>query len=240
MAGYKEHISVSGLLGIGYGTIASLVLGFTPTQGILAGVLTWVGGMLPDLDSETGRPIKELFSLTAAVASFVAMRCSIHKGLDPDDAILMAVVTYAGVRYGGSAILSKFAVHRGMFHSLPALIICGEAVFLSYISDSYPVKFLMAGGISLGFLSHLVLDEVYSVERKGVTIRLKKSAGSALKWFGNGLFGNAVAYAILLTMTYITLVDSGVLVPPPQQTVPVENTEPPVQQASPTRTTQRF
>ncbi|HAH44275.1 metal-dependent hydrolase [Gimesia sp.] len=239
MAGYKEHISVSGLLGIGYGTIASLFMGFTPTQGILAGVLTWVGGMLPDLDSETGRPIRELFSLTAAVASFVAMRCMIHKGADPDNAILMAVVTYAAVRYGGAAILSKFAVHRGMFHSIPALIITGETVFLAYFSDSYAVKFLMAGGISLGFLSHLVLDEVYSVERRGITIRLKKSSGSAIKWFGNGLFGNAVAYAILLTMTYITLVDSGVLIPP-QQAAPVENIDAPVQQASPFRTTERL
>ncbi|MDF1746963.1 MAG: hypothetical protein P1V19_24950, partial [Gimesia sp.] len=100
MAGYKEHISVSGLLGIGYGSVASLLMGFTPTQGILAGVLTWIGGMLPDLDSETGRPIKELFSLTAAVASFVAMRSMIRVGTDPDTAILMAVVTYAAVRYG--------------------------------------------------------------------------------------------------------------------------------------------
>ncbi|WP_417378529.1 metal-dependent hydrolase [Gimesia sp.] len=239
MAGYKEHISVSGLLGIGYGTIASLFMGFTPTQGILAGVLTWVGGMLPDLDSETGRPIKELFSLTAAVASFVAMRCMIHKGADPDNAILMAVVTYAAVRYGAASILSKFAVHRGMFHSIPALIITGETVFLAYFSDSYSVKFLMAGGISLGFLSHLVLDEVYSVERRGVTIRLKKSSGSALKWFGKGLFGNAVAYAILLTMTYISLVDSGVLIPP-QQAAPIENIDAPVQQASPFRTTERL
>lgn len=237
MAGYKEHISVSGLLGIGYGTIACLFLGFSPAQGILAGVLTWIGGMLPDLDSETGRPIRELFGLTAAVASFVAMRLMIRKGADPDTALLMAVVTYAAVRYGASAIMAKFAVHRGMFHSIPALIISGEIVFLAYDSESYAVKFLMAGGISLGFLSHLVLDEIYSVERKGARIRLKKSAGSAIKWFGKGLFGNAVAYAILLTLTYITLVDSGVLIPA-QRITPAEKTTP-IQQATPFDTLRR-
>lgn len=239
MAGYTEHISVSGLLGIGYGMISTFFFGFTPTQGILSGVLCWIGGMLPDLDSETGRPIKELFSLTAAVASFVAMRSMIRVGTDPDTAILVAVVTYAAVRYGGSFILGKFAVHRGMFHSLPALMIAGESVFLTYTSDSYAVKFLMAGGISLGFLSHLVLDEVYSVERKGVLIRLKKSSGSALKWFGKGLFGNAVAYAILLTMTYITLVESGVLVPP-QQAAPSKQSPPLIKQAFPFKTTERY
>ncbi len=237
MAGYKEHISVSGLLGIGYGTIASLLLGFTPAQGILAGVLTWIGGMLPDLDSETGRPVRELFGLTAAVASFVAMRCMVRKGADPDAALLAAVVTYAVVRYGASALMAKFAVHRGMFHSLPALIIAGETIFLAYVSESYAVKFLMAGGICLGFFSHLVLDEVYSVERKGAKIRLKKSAGTAIKWFGKGLFGNAVAYAILFTLTYITLVESGILIPP-QQIAPTENAAP-VQQASPFETMRR-
>lgn len=237
MAGYKEHISVSGFLGVGYGALASLLMGFTPTQGILAGVLTWIGGMLPDLDSETGRPIKELFCLTAAVASFVAMRSMVRVGADADTALLMAVVTYAAVRYGGAMILGKFAVHRGMFHSIPALIIAGESIFITYVSDFYAVKFLMAGGISLGFLSHLVLDEVYSVERKGARIRLKKSAGSAVKWFGKGLFGNAVAYAILLTMTYITLVESGILIPP-QEVAPTDQTLP-VQQASPFDTTRR-
>lgn len=237
MAGYKEHISVSGLLGIGYGTIASLLLGFSPAQGILAGVLTWIGGMLPDLDSETGRPVRELFGLTAAVASFVAMRSMVRVGADPDAALLAAVVTYAAVRYGASALMAKFAVHRGMFHSLPALIIAGEVVFLAYVSESYAVKFLMAGGVCLGFFSHLVLDEVYSVERKGAKIRLKKSAGTAIKWFGKGLFGNAVAYAILFTLTYITLVESGILIPP-QQVAPTENTLP-VQQASPFETMHR-
>jgi len=237
MAGYKEHISVSGLLGIGYGTIACLLMGFTPTQGIIAGVLTWIGGMLPDLDSETGRPIKELFSLTAAVASFVAMRSMIRVNSDPDAAVLVAIVTYAAVRYGAAAVLGKFAVHRGMFHSFPALIIAGESIFLTYVSDSYAVKFLMAGGISLGFLSHLILDEVYSVERKGAKIRLKKSSGTAIKWFGKGLFGNAVAYAILLTMTYITLVESGVLIPM-RQVAPADQT-PPAQHASPFDTTRR-
>ncbi|MFK7778252.1 MAG: metal-dependent hydrolase [Gimesia sp.] len=237
MAGYKEHISVSGLLGIGYGTTACLLVGFTPTQGIIAGVLTWIGGMLPDLDAETGRPIKELFSLTAAVASFVAMRSMIQVNSDPDSAVLMAIGTYAAVRYGAAALLGKFAVHRGMFHSFPALIISGEAIFLTYASDSYAVKFLMAGGISLGFLSHLVLDEVYSVERKGARIRLKKSSGTAMKWFGKGLFGNAIAYAILLTMTYITLVESDILIPM-RQVAPTEQM-PPIQQASPFDTTRR-
>ena len=46
MAGYREHISVSGVLGVFYGVGSVLVFEFSPVQGALAGVLTWVAGML--------------------------------------------------------------------------------------------------------------------------------------------------------------------------------------------------
>ena len=37
-------------------------------------------------------------------------------------AMLMAVAVYASIRYGGAFVLGKLSVHRGMFHSLPALV----------------------------------------------------------------------------------------------------------------------
>ncbi|HUG91667.1 MAG TPA: hypothetical protein VML55_12580, partial [Planctomycetaceae bacterium] len=74
MAGYREHISVSGLCGLCYGAGATYAFGFTPVQGALAGCLTWISGMLPDLDSDTGKPIREVFSLVAAMAPLVLMR----------------------------------------------------------------------------------------------------------------------------------------------------------------------
>ncbi len=67
MAGYKTHITVSGALGVGYGVAGSILAGFTPVEGALAGVLTWFSGMLPDLDSASGRPVREVFSLLAAL-----------------------------------------------------------------------------------------------------------------------------------------------------------------------------
>jgi len=73
MAGYKTHITVSGALGVGYGTAGVMLAGFTPVEGALAGVLTWFSGMLPDLDSASGRPVREVFSLLAAFAPFAMM-----------------------------------------------------------------------------------------------------------------------------------------------------------------------
>lgn len=214
MAGYREHISVSGVLGASYGVGAVFVLGFTPVQGALAGILTWVAGMLPDLDSVSGRPVREIFSLLAAVTPFVLMQHLSDWAGDPEGAILLGVLTYAVIRYGGAMLLAKVAVHRGMFHSIPALLIAAEAAYLGYKHESVTVKLLMGIGVALGFLSHLVLDEMYSVQWAGIRLKLNKAAGSAMKFTGKRLMPNVITFALLSLLTYTILVDVGVLEDP--------------------------
>ena len=198
MAAYREHISVSGLLGVAYGLLATFGLGFTPVQAGLCGTLTWVAGMLPDLDSQSGKPIRELFSLLAAIVPIVMFRRLFEWGYNEEGAMLLAVLLYASVRYGGAMLLGMVSVHRGMFHSIPALLIAAQATFLAYKSDQMSVKLLMAGGVALGFASHLILDELYS----------------AVKMFGKSLSANAVTYGILAAVTWLALVDVGFLVDP--------------------------
>jgi hypothetical protein len=212
MAGYREHISVSGLCGLCYGASAVFAFGFTPVQGALAGCLTWMAGMLPDLDSDTGKPIREVFSLVAAMVPLVLMRrLEQWCGGDLEAAVLAAIGVYAGIRYGAAAFLSKISVHRGMFHSIPAMLIAAELIFLAYRSDSLTVKLLMAGGVAIGFLSHLVLDELYSVQWSGLRLRLNKAAGSAFKLLGRSYVPNVFTWTVLMFLTYLTLVDAGLI-----------------------------
>mgnify|MGYP003349131601 CR=1 FL=1 len=49
MAGFRTHITVSGVLGVAYGGIAVQPVGFSTEAGVLAAGVTAVGGMLPDL-----------------------------------------------------------------------------------------------------------------------------------------------------------------------------------------------
>jgi hypothetical protein len=49
----------------------------------------------------------------------------------------------------------------------------------------------------LGFLSHLVLDEVCAVNIRGVVPRLNAFAGSALKFTSKSMMANLVAYSLL-------------------------------------------
>ncbi len=215
MAGYKTHITVSGALGVGYGTAGAILGGFTPVEGALAGILTWFSGMLPDLDSASGRPVREVFSLLAAFAPFAMMGHLMewtHHSYEA--ATLLAVIVYVTIRYGGQAVLNRMAVHRGMFHSIPAMVITAEIAFLAFRGSSMNVKLLMAGGAAIGFFSHLVLDEIYSVEWSGVHVRLNKFAGSAVKFFGNRLVPNVVTYSLLMALTYAALMQANIVQPP--------------------------
>ncbi len=100
-------------------------------------------------------------------------------------ATLLAVILYVTIRYGGQTVLNRTAVHRGMYHSIPAMLIAAEIAFLGFRGSSLGVKLFMAGGAAVGFFSHLVLDEIYSVEWSGAHVRLNKFAGSAVKFVGH-------------------------------------------------------
>ncbi len=211
MAGYREHVTVSGLLGVAYGCAAVFLMGFSLVQAAIAAVLTGISGMLPDLDSDSGRPIKELFGVTAALAPLLLLQHIHALGVEGDRAMFFAITSYGVVRYGGAFLLAKLTVHRGMFHSIPALLIASELTFLTYHSDELRVRILVSVGVGIGFLSHLILDEVYSVQWDGARVRLAKSAGSALKFFGPAALPNGVAMGLLIFLTYATLVSLGIV-----------------------------
>ncbi len=215
MAGYRTHITVSGALGVGYGTAGVMLAGFTPVEGTLAGVITWFSGMLPDLDSASGRPVREVFSLLAAFVPFAMMGHLMEWGRNNYETVmLLAVVLYVSIRYGGQAILNRVSVHRGMFHSIPAMIIAAEIAFLAFRTDALAAKLLMAGAVAVGFFSHLVLDEIYAVEWSGLHVRLNKFAGSAVKFVGKSFLPNLVTYSLLMVLTYAALVQSRIIEPP--------------------------
>lgn len=217
MAAYREHLTVSALLGVGYGVGASAAFGYSPAEGILAGWLTAMGGIAPDLDSETGRPVREMFGLTAAVIPLlVVSHVQKWTGLAGDIETTMVIVLgmYLTIKYGLAALIAAVSVHRGMFHSIPAMAIAAEIIYLAYPKHDPRAKLLMAGGVAIGFFSHLLLDEIYSVQWSGVRIRLKKSAGSALKFLGDAPIPNMLTYTLLVALSYLMLTDAGVIALP--------------------------
>lgn len=226
MAAFREHITFSTLLGAGYGVAASTVLGFTPTEGILAAVLTGVGGMLPDIDLDDGRPGREIFAFVAAIAPMFLVHHVIRFLKLPYDAetiLLCLIVLYIIIRFGVSELVNRLSVHRGMWHSVPAMFIAADITYLGYPGPNLKSKILMGTGVAIGFLSHLILDEIYSVELNGMAVRLKKSAGSALKIAGPCFVPNVFTFSLFCTMNFAVLNQMGVLDASPAPVLPMAN-----------------
>lgn len=207
MAGFRTHVSVAATLGVGYGFLLHKGIGCHWESGVLCATLTAVGGMLPDLDSDTGRPVREIFSLAAAVLPLVMMSRLHQMGLSSEGILACLVLSYLFVRYGLAWFFGQLTVHRGMFHSIPAMLIAGLAVYLGYHTGNYHLRMELAGGVMLGFLSHLLLDEIYSVDFNGVRLKLKKSSGSALKLFSDSVPATVVCYTILGALLYVGYLD---------------------------------
>lgn len=200
MAGFAMHMTVSTTLGaaVGYLGYAHWGLDWGPV-GLAAG-LTALGGMLPDLDSDSGKPVRELFGVAAACIPILLLHRLRRSGLSHDQMLVMMIGAYLVIRYGLAETFKRLTVHRGMFHSIPALAITGLIVFLLYDHEDLRIRYYLAGGAMVGFLSHLVLDEIYAVDLSGLVPRLNNFAGSALKLFSSSLPANLVTYALLFVL----------------------------------------
>jgi hypothetical protein len=73
------------------------------------------------------------------------------------------------------------------------------------------LRYFKAGGVFLGFMSHLVLDEVYSVEWKRGRWNLKSSAGTAVKLWGTDGWANLSCYAKLLVVAVMIVGEPDVM-----------------------------
>lgn len=183
MANFTTHIA--------YGTVQSGVLAtltlaadvVAPENLVtvtLAGVL---GSILPDIDLRDSRPGKIMWSGLGVFASFVVLFAFATK-YSVVELMVLWLGTLVAVRYGLHMLFHRLSVHRGVWHSLIAGLFMAAltASGLYYILGRHEgVAWLGAGFLFLGYLQHLVLDEVYSVDV--MNTRIKQSFGTALKLF---------------------------------------------------------
>ena len=137
MADFKTHLAASTILGIGYGGAAYGMYHVSPSSCVLAAGLCSLSGMLPDIDSGPGRPLREITTFMAAVVPAMLFDRLLHLGLSQASIMLATAGIYVAIRFGLAECLKRYTVHRGMFHSLPAAAIFGQLGFLLlYDSDT--------------------------------------------------------------------------------------------------------
>src|SRR5262249_51701010 len=174
--------------------------------------LTALGGLLPDLDSDSSVPVRELFGLAAMAAPFLLFERFKQSGMTTEQTLVILGAVYLFIRYVLSGLFKSLTVHRGMFHSIPAMLIAGLLVFLLYHSSDSPgtrIRLYLAGGVMIGFLSHLVLDEIYAVDFMGIKIKRNKFAGSAVKLWSPSWPATLTTYLLLGVLGYLAWVDLG-------------------------------
>ena len=203
MANFKTHIWWGAILGVGvilFGLLMALISGAETMIWIFGAVL--VGSFLPDLDIDEGVPFQILFGLLAAGMAGVVF-LNFHQNGTTDLKLLFGVpvAAFIVVRFGIGYIFAKFTHHRGMFHSIPAAVLAGVGTgwMLDHFAIANGLSLLAGMAVAIGYLGHLVLDEIYStVNFHGLAFSPKKSLGSALKFTSSSKMATSVVYLALI------------------------------------------
>lgn len=208
MASFQGHASFGVILGLAFLTflttsavVADNLLLFLIFVGIM------IGTILPDLDSDGGKPFQivfGIFSFICAIFGFLYAKDNYSNNF----AYLLAIplLVFLSVRFVLGPILKKFTHHRGIFHSIPMLLIFGllaqKSMVILGFSPRISAYFSIA--VMVGVLGHLILDELKSATGfSGLNIKSAKSLGSALKLFSNSKQVNLFTYLGLILAFYL-------------------------------------
>ena len=211
MAGFATHLSYSTIAGIGYAAVGHLEFQVPLPACLLAGGLCSLAGILPDLDSASGVPVRETMAFAAAVTPMLLQDRFRQLGLSSESIVLASGLTYIVIRFGVGQLLKQYTVHRGMWHSLPAVAIAGLAVFLMCAGQPMEARLYKTGAVVLGYALHLLLDELYGLRFRRGRMRLKRSFGSALKLWSHSFWANVSTYGKLTLLVALTLNDVGMI-----------------------------
>ena len=96
-----------------------------------------------------------------------------HLGLSHEHMVLAGGCVYVLVRFGFGELLRRYTVHRGMWHSIPAAAIAGLLASLVCSCEDMSLRLFKVGAVVIGYLTHLILDELWAIEWRRGRLRSK-------------------------------------------------------------------
>lgn len=205
IAEFKTHLSVACMVS-GLAATSLLVAGIANSKEVvLYFTLGSIGGVLPDVDSDNSVPVKLTFNVLALVVGFLVI-FSQRPGCSVAELFLIWLASFILVKYIAFHFFARLTVHRGIIHSIPAAVLGGllTTIVLNRLYDCSEFTAWMAGFfLFFGFIVHLVLDELYSVNLFGAQV--KSSLGTAFK-LGNfkDLKTTVLIYVAILVLFWFT------------------------------------
>src|SRR6185312_3740520 len=108
MAGFRMHVGTSSALGCGYASVLHTMYGVPMPTATLAGALCGLAGMLPDLDSDYGVPLREAMSFAAATIPVLLVNRFESLHLNRNTIVLVSLGLYLFVRFGVAGMIRKY------------------------------------------------------------------------------------------------------------------------------------
>jgi len=205
MANFRKHISWGVFIGIAAivaGFIFSLISGIELIFWVFFAVL--VGSFLPDLDMDEGVPFQIIFGLLGAgLAGMFFFRTYQGGERNAKSLVFLPIVIFLAVRFVAGYIFERFTNHRGMFHSIPAVILFGLLAvwILEFLDMSGHERLIIGAAVSIGYLGHLILDEMHSsINLHGHSLLPKQSLGSALKLYSSSRLATLFVYILIFVL----------------------------------------
>ena len=196
MANFQTHLN-GGILVSGGAVLTLHGLGGAP-EGLtlVLFALGVIGSLLPDIDADSSAPVRAFFGVLGAALAF-AWTLPLAGGRPPLELAAIWVGLFLAVRFLLGAVFARFTVHRGIWHSWLA---AGFAVLTTanlahwLLHQSASVAWAAGFMVGVGYLTHLVLDEVFSVDL--LSTRVRRSFGTALKPFSLRDPGSSLVMAL--------------------------------------------
>lgn len=203
MANFRTHLvgaAIPATIAAGLAIAGELV---TWAQGAACLALGVLGGILPDVDAERSLPTRILFGVLA-IAAAAAVVLSLRERAAIELVALAAVIAVVVVGVGLRALTGWLCVHRGLVHSIPVAALLGAATAAAAwrLWGLAPTPaWLLGAALTGGFIVHLTLDELFSVDLVGA--RMKRSFGTALKLGSlRRPIATALVYAAVIGMVW--------------------------------------
>lgn len=205
MAAFKTHLTVAS---IGSSMAATMLFASTvasPQEVLLYVILGVVGGLLPDIDSDSSLTVRLLFTFVATLISFLVMFKQ-----RADNTVMELFIIWAAsfifIKIFIFSLFTKLTVHRGIIHSIPAAVAfgCTAAIILNRVFHFNDFVSWMGGGFVFGgSILHLILDELYGFNF--LNLKAKKSSGSAFKFGSIKNIKETVAIYMLIAALFVAM-----------------------------------
>jgi hypothetical protein len=204
MASFAQHVNIAVVVsGITIAPLysSSLIDIHQAFALLFFGIL---GGILPDIDLDNSKPIQIASSILSIFIPLLTILILLNS-LSISKMLLIWFVTAITLHFVIFKVLLHLTVHRGVIHTIPMGILFAQItnLILHNLFHFEELFALLCGlFILFGFILHLILDEIVSLNAFGMSFR--KSLGTALKLYDkNNPFGTIFLYLSIILLQVI-------------------------------------